>query len=329
LQKEQNLSYALKYLHHFKRNEQLKYLSRLTLLLISLLVSSCDVTESHQSRFDQPTHALLSIDDELYVSDGYVNSRIAIFDIKGTFIRSWGSKGYSSSQFNNPHGIGFLSDGTLLVCDRDNSRIQLFDKNGNYLKQWHSKEIGRPWNLVVGKSDDIYIVDGGDQDPDNPRSGIVKLDKNGNFKERFSGFGSELGQLDWAHSIAADSNDNLYIVDLKNERVQKFKTDLSNNNKYVVDSSWTLNTEKNVYKPVGIAVNNNEVFISQDGENLPLVIIDAFSGNVIDKIGANVFKRVHSISVDKHGDLWIVDVNANNILRMDRTGRIILRIGDN
>jgi len=263
------------------------------------------------------------------VSDGYVNSRIAIFDINGNFIKSWGSKGYSSSQFNNPHGIGFLSDGTLLVCDRDNSRIQLFDKDGKYLKQWHSNEIGRPWNLAVGESDHIYIVDGGDQDSQNPRSGIVKLDKSGNFVERFGVYGSELGQLDWAHSIAIDSSDNLYVVDLKNERVQKFRSDISDNAKYIVDTAWTLESEKQIYKPVGIAVQDNEVFISQDGENLPIVILDAISGKVIDKIGENLFERVHSISVDKYGYLWIVDVKANKISRMDKSGTIILSIGAN
>jgi sugar lactone lactonase YvrE len=240
------------------------------------LIYGCDNFSYHKENFDQPTHAIFGKDGYLYVSDGYFNSRIVVLNNRGEYIREWGAKGYAKGQFNNPHGIGFLQNGNLLVCDRDNARIQVFSPDGKFLHQWYSKSIGRPWNLCVSSKNDIYIVDGGDQDGNNPRAGIVKLDSNGTFIARYSNFGTLPGELNWPHSIGIDTSNNIFVVDLRNQRVQRFSQDTQL--QLIPDTTWLRTSSPHYSKPLSLTVHNQEVYISQDIVDSPIVVFDATTG---------------------------------------------------
>ena len=70
-------------------------------LLIFLRVfslSSCVSEYESNVRMDGPTIAIVGPDKNIYVGDGYYNSRIVVYDLAGRFIYSWGSKGYGKGQ---------------------------------------------------------------------------------------------------------------------------------------------------------------------------------------------------------------------------------------
>src|SRR6266403_492123 len=62
-----------------------------------------------------------------YISDGYVNSRIAKIDKDGNWLRFWGEPGDQPGQFNTPHSIAIDAHDNIYVADRGNRRIQVFD----------------------------------------------------------------------------------------------------------------------------------------------------------------------------------------------------------
>jgi len=62
-----------------------------------------------------------------YISDGYVNSRIAKADKNGVWLKSWGEPGDKPGQFNIPHSIAVDAQNNVYVADRSNRRIQVFD----------------------------------------------------------------------------------------------------------------------------------------------------------------------------------------------------------
>src|SRR6266576_1035772 len=70
--------------------------------------------------FNQPTDIAIRSDGSFYVSDGYVNSRVARFDRDGGFLNEWGKKGTGNAEFSNPHGLAFGPGGDVLVADREN-----------------------------------------------------------------------------------------------------------------------------------------------------------------------------------------------------------------
>ncbi len=81
-----------------------------------------------------PTDIGWDVDDNIYVSDGYVNSRIAKFDKHGNWIKSWGTYGSEPGQLRLPHNMQVDRGGNVYVADRSNRRIQVFDSDGNVLR---------------------------------------------------------------------------------------------------------------------------------------------------------------------------------------------------
>ena len=70
-----------------------------------------------------------------YISDGYINSRIAKTDKNGKWLKSWGEPGNKPGQLNTPHNIAADAQGNIYVADRGNRRIQVFDGEGNVLRE--------------------------------------------------------------------------------------------------------------------------------------------------------------------------------------------------
>jgi peptidylamidoglycolate lyase len=134
------------------------------------------------THFNQPTDIAIRPDGTFYVSDGYVNSRVAIFDKNGRHVREWGKKGAGAGEFSNPHGLTFVPRGTdVLVADRENSRLQLFDKDGAFKRQWVGQKDTETTGRVFAVAADAagnYYVGIRRADYDTQHTGVVKLDRN-------------------------------------------------------------------------------------------------------------------------------------------------------
>jgi len=163
--------------------------------------------------FFKPSDVVISAAGDIFVSDGYGNSRVVKFDQAGNYIKAWGVKGDGVSEFNLPHSLTIDKDQRLLVADRENSRIQLFDLDGNYLDTWNLS--GKPYCLAIDRNDDIYVTLG-----KTPK--ILKLDSNGKVIGMFGSEGKGPGQFVMPHGIAAGPANEIYIAEPFNWRVEKF-----------------------------------------------------------------------------------------------------------
>src|SRR5215510_15170998 len=86
-------------------------------------------------RFRQVTDMTWDPAGNTYISDGYINSRVAKIDKSGNWLKSWGEPGDQPGQFNTPHSIAVDARGRVFVADRGNRRIQVFDSDGKFLRQ--------------------------------------------------------------------------------------------------------------------------------------------------------------------------------------------------
>jgi streptogramin lyase len=84
--------------------------------------------------FRQVTDVTWDSDDNIYISDGYINSRIARYDKDGNWLGSWGEPGSGPGQFNTPHAIVTDRQNRIYVADRGNARLQVFDTAGKLLQ---------------------------------------------------------------------------------------------------------------------------------------------------------------------------------------------------
>jgi DNA-binding beta-propeller fold protein YncE len=164
--------------------------------------------------FNRPTDVAFAKNGDIYVADGYGNSRVVKFDRDGNYIKAWGKYGTGPSEFNAPHSVAVDKEGRVYVADRENQRIQLFDADGNFIKQW--KGIGYPYGLVITPDQHVWMVDGG-------YDRIVELDQNGKILGAFGEPGHKPGQMGWGHYIAMGPDHTIYLADVLNWRFQAFK----------------------------------------------------------------------------------------------------------
>lgn len=175
------------------------------------------------THFNQPTDVMVRADGSFYVSDGYVNSRVALFDANGKFVREWGKKGSGESQFSNPHDLAFAPNGDVIVADRENSRIQFFDRQGAFKSQWlGAKDRGRVFAVATDATGAMYVgVRRADYDP--PSNGVMKLDREWKTTA-VVGFGAPGDPVfNAVHDIAVGRDGSIYIAETRTKRVVKMR----------------------------------------------------------------------------------------------------------
>ena len=89
-----------------------------------------------RTHLNEPTDMVITPRGEMFVSDGYGNSRVVHFDAGGKFVKAWGTLGTRPGQFSLPHAVALDSKGKLYVADRNNARIQVFSPEGESLDTW-------------------------------------------------------------------------------------------------------------------------------------------------------------------------------------------------
>ena len=187
--------------------------------------------ERHLSR---PTDMAITPDGQVFVSDGYGNSRVVHFDRKGKFVKAWGKAGTGPGEFNLVHGIVVDSNGRLYVADRSNVRIQVFDQSGKFIEQWLNLLV--PWGLTITKDDEIWTCGSSPMAHEEtdamlgcpPKDQVfMKLSTTGKLLQLWTVPKGEDGQeqpgeVNWLHAIAVDSKGNIYTCDIRGQKVQKF-----------------------------------------------------------------------------------------------------------
>jgi DNA-binding beta-propeller fold protein YncE len=93
---------------------------------------------------------------DVYITDGYGNSRVHRFSPDGQHQVSWGAPGVLPGQFQIPHNVVIDKDETVFVTDRENNRIQIFDPNGKFLRQW--THLGATQNIFITPKDEMWII---------------------------------------------------------------------------------------------------------------------------------------------------------------------------
>ena len=123
--------------------------------------------------FNRPTDVTWDTQDNIFVSDGYGNSRVAKMTKTGEWVTAVGTRGAGPNQFNTPHGITSDAKGNIYVADRGNRRIQVFDPDLRPLKIFTN--VAAPWSVCTTPSQPQYLFSG------DGTGKVYKLDLDGNL----------------------------------------------------------------------------------------------------------------------------------------------------
>ena len=189
--------------------------------------------------FRQPTDVAWDSNGNIYITDGYINSRVAKFDKNGDWVKSWGTKGTGPGQFNLPHAIAIDRNNNIYVGDRSNRRIQVFDTEGKFLRMFTidvppdpktravngitptgqrlAEVIGQPNSLCITSGPNQVLFVGESTYPGR----IFKVSLDGKVLGVIGRSGRQLKQFSGAHALACPSENEIYAAETSNWRVQK------------------------------------------------------------------------------------------------------------
>lgn len=163
--------------------------------------------------FNRPANLNFGPQGDLFVADGYGNSRVVHYSKDGEYLGQWGTKGSGDGEFNLVHDIAFDSQGRIYVADRLNQRVQIFDAQFRFLGKW--TDLGTIQGLYYVKREDVlYMCD--------LNARVLKVNLDGKVLGTIGSFGKSPGKIDVPHYIAVDSTGAVYVADFRNWRIDKF-----------------------------------------------------------------------------------------------------------
>lgn len=195
-------------------------------------------TNSARDKLYMPSGVAVDPDNgDIFISDGYGNRRVVVFDKDGNYLRQWGRQAtVEEMEAGTPgvfaevlHCIAISNEGLIYVCDRQGDRVQVFDKQGNFVRNiWvrtGTPELpdtrGTAWWVAFSPDPEqkfMYVMNGG-------KEVVHVLDhETGEILNTFGRPGHQIGNFTHGHTIAVDSLGSLYVAETNwGRRVQKFK----------------------------------------------------------------------------------------------------------
>jgi tripartite motif-containing protein 71 len=225
--------------------------------------------------------------------------------------------------FSNPVGIALDAEGNIYVLDVGNSRVQKFDRNGEFLLMWGTAGSG-DGQFQISKIDDgsvaldtegnVYVGD-----VDNYR--IQKFDRNGNFLLKWGAPGVDEGQFSEIADIAIDKQNSVYVSDWGSSTIQKFDP----NGRLLLRWAPRGPLDSQPIQPTSLAI---------DGQGNLLVYYEVgrlqkFDGKghfLLEYSLPQVADRpmgIGTVAADGQGDIYIGDIYAHRIVKLDRNGKFL------
>jgi DNA-binding beta-propeller fold protein YncE len=204
-------------------------------------------------QFRQPTDIAFDTEGNIYISDGYINSRVAKFTKDGDYVTSMGEPGGGQlGNLNTPHTIANDAKGNIYVGDRGNRRIQVIDPKTNKFVREIKIDVPAPADAMpwMGAKPNVTQLLAADAPPGaatmapgapwaicvtppNPQGQqflfssdaypgrVYKLTLDGKVLGYLGKSGHQVKQFGWIHEIACPSENEILVGELLNWRVQK------------------------------------------------------------------------------------------------------------
>ena len=178
-------------------------------------------------QFGRPTDVAWDPQGNIFISDGYVNSRAVKYDKNGRFIAQFaGERGDGANQLSTPHSIAVDAQGNVYVGDRGNRRIVVLN-NDMTLKTTYNN-VGNPWAVCVSPGPHQYLYSSNSNpDSNTPASSwditgeIYKMELDGKIIGKFGKAGKGLGEFSTVHEIDCRNPDQLFVSEISAWRAQK------------------------------------------------------------------------------------------------------------
>jgi DNA-binding beta-propeller fold protein YncE len=176
--------------------------------------------------FNRPTDAAFDAAGNIFVADGYVNSRVVKYDKTGRFLKQAGKRGSGPGELTLAHAIAVDAQGNVYVGSRSDRRIVVFDNDLNYKTVFD--HVGAPWSLCITPGPHQYLY-ASNSNPDSQQTPIhevtgqvFKMELDGTVLGKFGVPGKEQGQFSTVHGLDCRVDNEILTTEITQWRLQKF-----------------------------------------------------------------------------------------------------------
>ncbi len=279
--------------------------------------------------FNDPIGIVVSEEDEVFVVDSQ-NGRIQVFDTHGRLLRTWDGSTSVAGKFNSPFGIVFGPDELVYVSDTLNFRIVVFSKQGEWRRTIAQPEgnvipagegLLHPRGLAFNSEGLLFVAEG-----DN-RHQISVFDLQDNKIRSFGGKGSENGQFDTPVALAFDQEDNLYVGDLDNHRIQVF----NKNDQWLHSISFGEETFRFI-QPFGLSIDKEEDVLYVVNTIGHEILRYSLGGKLLG-FWTTQSEQMGKFSIPKAkfspwGEIYVVDEANNRVQVFNQQGGFLFSFGE-
>ena len=266
--------------------------------------------------------------DRVFCCTSSTEHPVITFGREGKYLSSWGE-----GLFDWPHAISVDKEDNLWVVDRDRGQVFKFTPQGELLltigTKGHRSDTGvdpedssskayqkvtqpgepfnRPTGVAVAPSGEIFVSDG------YANCRIHKFSPKGEHLLSWGEPGDGDGQFNLPHGIFIDRQGRVVVADRENDRIQVFTQE----GELIGICPTRLNG------PAAIYMDDEDVAYVAE-HNRGLICILTLRGERKTQWGSLNNYRCHGISVDSHGDIYVVQPlqwrGDHKVVKFVRTG---------
>lgn len=237
------------------------------------------------------------------------------------FSHAIGRNAAAGNGFTQPWDVAAGPDGVLYVLSRgqegvggvtaENKRIGKLTIDQEFIGDF-ARGMTWPAGIALDSSGNIYCSE-------EFQNKIFVFNEDGEEIGSWGEAGSGQGQLNGPSGLAVDGDDNLLVVDAKNNRIQKFTTAgeyIATIGEGQLDSPWGIGLDSDGSIYVADWGNSCARKYSSDGE-----LLLTFGGPDLDN-GADL-NHPSSVAVDSEGDVYVADWGNKRIQVYAPDGAVI------
>ena len=261
-------------------------------------------------RLKDPCGVAVNQRGEILVTEGGGHS-ISILSPTGEFLKSFGSQGSVPGQFSGPSGVTVDDDGNILVADSGNRCIHKFTSKDIISVRSYGRNHTLPISVAISPiTKKIAILDW-----NNHRVQIRNPDLTSNTSIGSKGSGN--GEFSYPYDIAFDSEENMYVVDTGNHRIQVFNPKGKHEYMYSRQFGEKGKGDGKLDFPTGIYIDNDNIMYVTERNN-HRVSLFTLEGDFLTSFGSQGYKPRQfenpcGITVDKNGKIYVVDCGNGRI----------------
>jgi gliding motility-associated-like protein len=289
------------------------------------------------NQFNQPDDIFFDAAGNMYIDD-LVNARVQEFapgSTTGITVAGGNGPGVTASQLSQPEGISVDTAGNIYIADNGNDRVQKWARGattgitvaGGNMGGTAANQLNSPDDLFIDNSGYLYVTDAGNSRVQRFPPGSSNI-TNAVTVAGGNGAGSAANQLDGPEKIFVDNNKNVYVVDDRNNRVQKWVPGATSGIT-VAGGNGPGSAANQLFVPIGIYVDaSGNIYVNDSGnDRIQKWAPDAKTGVTVAGgngagSGSNQMNYPEGIYVDPAGNIYIAEAGNDRIQKWAQKYRI-------